>query len=105
MTEDGSVTAFYPYTPYDESMGTSSVTFPADWLVLANAEQLAAMGCGATTITMSEEDDEECSECSCGKCSGEDDDKISLDELADFAISEMDITMDDIEKVIKNMLK
>ena len=116
MTEDGSVTAFYPYTPYDEEMGTSSVTFPADWLVTANAEQLVAMGCGATTITMSEEDDDiECccdsgeryssGECrgNCTMCDADDDDSISLDELADFAISEMDITMDDIEQVIKNM--
>ena len=101
MTEDGSVTAFYPYTTYNEDIGSSAVTFPADWLVKENAQQLAQMGCGATTITAVDDEDCSCDEC-CGCCIEDDDDSVSLSDLAELAIRELGITEDDIVAVIKN---
>ena len=104
MTEDGSVTAFYPYTTWNSDLKSSAVTFPADWLVAANAEQLAQMGCGATTITAVDEDDEDevCDGCCCCSEDGEDDEEsITLSELAEMAIKELGITEADIVALLK----
>lgn len=106
MTEDGSVTAFYPYTTWNSELKSSAVTFPADWLVAANAKQLAQMGCGATTITAVDDDDDDvCDDCCCSRYEEDDEESITLSELAELAIKELGITEADIVAVIKNATK
>ena len=105
MTEDGSVTAFYPYTTWNSELKSSAVTFPADWLVAANAKQLAQMGCGATTITAVDDDDDVCDGCCCSGYGEDDEESLTLSELAELAIKELGITEADIVAVIKNATK
>ena len=85
LDDDGKATAFFPYEPYSEQHGGSVVTFPADWLVLENGEQLIQMGSGAATVVPDYVTDAATAALSSAK-QNSGDDCVSIDELADEAI-------------------
>lgn len=85
LDDDGKATAFFPYEPYNERHGGSVVTFPADWLVLENGDQLIQMGSGAATVVPDYVTDAATEALSSAEQNSSDD-CVSIDELADEAI-------------------